>query len=47
LLPNANDNISLNSVMVCGIYPMCAKCKDSAAILGGGDITKDENVYIL
>ena len=29
------------------IYPLCMKCKSSATVMGGGDITKDESVYIL
>ena len=29
------------------IYPMCAKCEKMITILGNGEITKDEYVYIL
>lgn len=29
------------------IYALCAKCERAIALLGKGEITKDENVYIL
>lgn len=29
------------------IYALCAKCASVVKILGSGDMTKDENVYIL
>jgi CRISPR-associated protein Cas2 len=29
------------------IYALCAKCEKVVKVLGGGTITKDENVYIL
>ena len=29
------------------IYALCAKCEKVVKVLGGGSITKDENVYIL
>lgn len=29
------------------IYALCAKCEKVVKVLGGGKVTKDENVYIL
>lgn len=29
------------------IYSLCAKCVGVVKVLGSGDVTKDENIYIL
>jgi CRISPR-associated protein Cas2 len=29
------------------IYALCAKCEKVVKVLGGGQVTKDENVFIL
>lgn len=29
------------------IYALCTRCEKAVKVLGGGEVTKDENVYIL
>lgn len=29
------------------VYALCAKCERTITVLGGGSVTKDENVYIV